>query len=963
MKAGSVRRLGAAGILLVCLAVLPGQASAIDPAFSVSQDPPPNGTEGGPVKFTVTFTPAAPVAYTLSYSVTHTTTSAADFSGPTSGTVSVAALAPSATIILQTAEDPFHEPNETFVLNVSKDAVGSNTAAGTIIDNDPMPRLEITGPASVPEVAGDAMYSVAITGQSASTVSVNFATADGTAVAGKDYTQTSGPLTWLSGDTSAKPIPVPILHDLLNEGNENFSVSLSNVSSSATVATGTVTTTIVDNDATPTLAITGPASVDEAAGTATYSIAITGQSAGTVSVNFATAPGSAVAPGDYTHTADSRSWPSTDTGAKTITVPIVNDTLDENDENFSVTLANPVGATITSGSVTTTIVDNDALPSATVNDIAVGEGRESTTTNAVFTVTLNAASGREVRIPWSTAPGTATEPEDYQPDRGTVVIAPGETRGTITVVVKGDNLFEPDERFSVVLVNPTNATLSKSRGEGTITNDDSPANPTVAPASVTEGNAGPQTTNLVFQVTLPGPRPQMTFTYRTVVGSATSSDYTEVGGAPLVFPAGAGATTLPITIKVNGDKLDENDESFTLELLSSTSGAVVATATGTIVDDDNTSKLSISDSTADEPRAGTATMKFTVTLLPASARAVSVNWATADGTATAGVDYTAGSGALSFAPGETSKEIVVSVTGDELNEENETVLVKLSGPAGAGFAAGGDQGQGTIIDRNAPPSLSISDTVAREGGSGAEFTVTLAGTTLRTVTVRFSTGDGTATAAADYVARVGTLTFAPGEKTKAIAVTVIDDTAAETAEDFYVQLGDAVNGTITKSLGAATIEASDQAPTTPKPPPPGPDAKIVVKKTTLLPQMLLGPRTVTIGAAGVARMLVTCAKASPITCSGSVALETVAKPKFQLGKKTFSVKKGTKVYVSIRLSARSIKQLKLKGTLQATAIVIVKTSAKSLRVVPGVITLKLKPGTKFKVQVSTPPTKVFIDSP
>ncbi len=90
-----------------------------------------------------------------------------------------------------------------------------------------------------------------------------------------------------------------------------------------------------------------------------------------------------------------------------------------------------------------------------------------------------------------------------------------------------------------------------------------------------------------------------------------------------------------------------------------------------------------------------------------------------------------------------------------------------------------------------------------------------------------------------------------------------------------------------------------------------------------------------------------------------MSLETAAKPKFLLGKRTFAVKKGKKVYVPIKLSARGLKRLMLKGKLQAKAIVVVKTSAKNLRVVPGVITLKLKPGTKFKLPV----VDVIIDSP
>ena len=222
-----------------------------------------------------------------------------------------------------------------------------------------------------------------------------------------------------------------------------------------------------------------------------------------------------------------------------------------------------------------------------------------------------------------------------------------------------------------------------------------------------------------------------------------------------------------------------------LELLNNNDAVRVATATGTIRNDDNNSKLSISDATSNEP----GTMTFTVTLAPASGREVKVNWATADGTATAGADYTGNSGLLTFAPGEASKTIDVSVLGDATNEENETLKVLLSNQTGIPAVNLIDaQGDGTIIDKNAPPTLSISDTLGREG-EGATFTVTLAGTTLRTVTVNFNTADATAKAGSDYAARSGALSFAPGEKSKTITVTILDDNEAEPVEEFFVNIG------------------------------------------------------------------------------------------------------------------------------------------------------------------------------
>ena len=152
-------------------------------------------------------------------------------------------------------------------------------------------------------------------------------------------------------------------------------------------------------------------------------------------------------------------------------------------------------------------------------------------------------------------------------------------------------------------------------------------------------------------------------------------------------------------------------------------------------------------------------------------------------------------------------------------------------------------------------------------------------------------------------------------------------------------ISDAVNATITKNRGEGSIEASDRS---------GPAAddrsdesdhrrRPVAKPTSVLvPRMILGPRTVSIGANGLARMLVTCQKLSPIGCAGSVELERATKPLLKLGKKTFTVKKGTKGYASIKLNLKSLKLLQKNGTMRAKVIVIVKTSTKTMKVSPGI---------------------------
>ena len=254
--------------------------------------------------------------------------------------------------------------------------------------------------------------------------------------------------------------------------------------------------------------------------------------------------------------------------------------------------------------------------------------------------------------------------------------------------------------------------------------------------------------------------------------------------------------------------------------------------------------------------------------------------------------------------------------------------------------------------------------------------MTLVGTTLQTVTVRFNTADGTAKAGSDYSARVGSLSFAPGEKTKTITVTVLDDAVAEAVEEFAVVIGDPVNATITKSRGEASIEASDRSldpPTTGTPstggtpaggtPPTGtPTSQPNTGTTQLVPRMILGPRTVMVGVNGLAKMQVTCQKVSPIVCAGTVELQRAAKPLLKLGKKTFSVKKGTKAFASIKLSARVLSILRKSKTMRVKVTVLVKTSTKTIKATPGTITLKATPGLiKSKPKKAPPPpTKVVV---
>lgn len=160
--------------------------------------------------------------------------------------------------------------------------------------------------------------------------------------------------------------------------------------------------------------------------------------------------------------------------------------------------------------------------------------------------------------------------------------------------------------------------------------------------------------------------------------------------------------------------------------------------------------ISISDVTVTEGDSGTVNATFNVTLSAASAQTVTVAFATADGTATAGEDYQSSSGILTFNPGDLTKSVTVLVNGDTRDEANKTFFVNLSNATNAAILD--PQGQGTITDNDPTPSLLINDLPSiPEGDTGtstATFTVTLSAASGQTVTVNYATADGTAAAAA-----------------------------------------------------------------------------------------------------------------------------------------------------------------------------------------------------------------------
>lgn len=433
-------------------------------------------------------------------------------------------------------------------------------------------------------------------------------------------------------------------------------------------------------------------------------------------------------------------------------------------------------------------------PGMSVGSASIAEGGTLT-----FTVTLDAPSLGPVTVHYVTQDGTAQAGSDYTAIDGTLTFAPNETSRTVSVQTSQDGVVEPDETLTLHLDSPSGANLGKADGTGTIVNDDMP-NLAVSDAKIAEGGVLSFTLTLDAASSMPA-----TVKYATLDGTAKAgSDY---GAASGMVTFAAGETSKTVTVQSAADATFEPDETLTLHLADAT-GAVIGKAdgTGTIQNDDAPPSLKVASVSATEG----AALAFTVTLSAASGSPVTVDYATVNGTATAGSDYTAGSGTLSFAANQTSQTVTVATIQDSAVEPNETFSLHLSQPASATIAV--TDATGTILNDDVPPpSLKVGNASTTEGGV-LTFTVSLSAASAKPVTVQYNTVNGTATAPGDYAAKaLTTLTFAAGETSKTVQVQTVQDPTVEANETLKLHLASPAGATLAVADGTGTISNNDVA--------------------------------------------------------------------------------------------------------------------------------------------------------
>jgi hypothetical protein len=345
--------------------------------------------------------------------------------------------------------------------------------------------------------------------------------------------------------------------------------------------------TVISQDTGDFRMASATAGVAESEGSVTLTVQRVGGSYGAATVNYATSPGTAASGTDFSAQSGVLQFASGQT-SRTITIPIINDAIQEPEETFTVTLSNPTGGPlITTASTTVTIANDDSPPLVSINGTSVKEGNVGTTP-VTFIVSLSAASAFPVSVTWTSSDVTATHTIDYTGGgSGTIHFAPGETQKNLSLTAVGDLTQETNESFIVTLSSPVNATLGTSTGTGFILDDDSPGAIQFATTSYSISEASE--TGLSIFIFRNGGGGPVTVDYAVTGGTAAAhQDYISFD-LPGTLSFASGETVKQITLSPFDDIFVEGHETIIISLSNPTGGATlggVSATTVTILDDD-----------------------------------------------------------------------------------------------------------------------------------------------------------------------------------------------------------------------------------------------------------------------------------------------------------------------------------------------------------------------------------------
>ena len=555
------------------------------------------------------------------------------------------------------------------------------------------------------------------------------------------------------------------------------------------VTAADVEVTITEDD-TPSVTISITALEVQEGDEETYTIVLDTEPTADVTVAIQIPEGADVAVNvkELTFTADNWNTPQT----VTVTAAHDDDAVADEPVGLTHTVSGGDYEDVTAANVEVTITEDDT-PSVTISTAAleVQEGDEET-----YTIVLDTEPTADVTVAIQV------------PDNMDITVAPTaliftadnwNTPQTVTVTAAHDDDAVADD--SVGLTHTVSGgdyeSLAAANVEVTITEDDTPSvTISVTALTVPEGDEEIYTVVLNTE-----PAADVTVAIQMPENAEVS-----VAPATLTFTAANWneTQTFAVTAAHDDDAVADEPVVLTHTVSGGDYEGLDATNVEVTITEDDTPALTIADASATE---NDGEITFTVRLNVASSLAVTVDWTTADGTATQGTDYAETTGTLTFDALETEQTITVPLLDDALDEADETFTIALSNPANATLDEA--EATGTIADNDAAPALTIADAEAAEGDREITFAVTLGAVSSFEITVDWTTADGTATADADYTAAEGTLTFAPGQTEATIAVVVFNDALDEGTETLTIALSNPANATIADDTATGTITDDD----------------------------------------------------------------------------------------------------------------------------------------------------------
>jgi hypothetical protein len=783
---------------------------------------------------------------TVDYTTTAgTATAGTDFTS-TPGTLVFTPPSTSQNITVPTLADTAVENDETFTVtlaNASNAELGGTPATVTI-KGDSAAGFQVQPDVTAAEGQGSVAVTVTLGRAAAGPVDFTISTTDDTARRGQtgpggdDYGFPQPALTIPQGQTSAT-FTVPIVDDQVFEDTESAKIIVA-LASGETDASGPAQSTqltIVDDDPAPTITL------NSANGTESGTVDVIATPSGVAEdpigyqLNFTTGgPGSDPAEQeDYVDSGAPAVLPGGSTGPVLLrSIPLAADTIDELTESFTVTATSQAARTATSASAVYGILDdpNDRPPSAVVLPVNVREELGFAEVPVVLEFTGGNGANRTdqpVTVYFEVMPGTATSADFGAAVGNQLYFPPGQNYAVIRVPIENDRRREPEESFRVrlVAVDPFGSSIARAEADVVIVDDD--MNLPVPSFAVSGDVTAREGDNATFTITLSEPaQGDVDLIFEVAPGTATpngsaegASDY---GVPPSSVRIPEGATSATVTLNTNQDEVYEGDENARV-MVSLAAGELDAAGKVQegrllITDDDKAPTVTL-DPTAATVAEGD-TVELTGTVTGTSQRDFEVSTAAAAGIAADGEDagpddFELDKVAVTL-PGGTRSGAkfrlgTIEFLDDAVDENTETATISLAG--------GTRTFRITDDPDDTPPTVSIADASVGESSGTVKLNVSVrftggAVSTSRTVTVPWSTADGTADAGKDYTKSAGTVTFAPQADAATISIPILPDTKDEADQTFIVRLGTPSPADAT--LGAAEAEVVIEDDDKPKPP-------------------------------------------------------------------------------------------------------------------------------------------------